>query len=1826
MFSIKNYCKLFRKICWIGMIGLVIGLFTSASYASDTFNVVVDFYKDNTGTYSAGDTGSISGKTLNWVGSIGNADTGNLDAQSVMKFDLSRIAGNVNVSNAVLKIHIGYVNSADGGSIDVYRTNDDSCIESDTSEVPVTTGLITTRSLVGIVENTDVFLDVTSFVKSQVENGGDKVVTIVLKGKETGEAGILYHCSEETDVNLRPILSVDYSTVNSTINPTTANFDKKTVAQLDVATTMILGGNSLSSIVNGVTPLVLNTDYTVSGNTVTIKKSYLAAQSVGTTNLTFSFSEGATQTLTITVSDSTPSAPIVTTDAANSISTTGATLNGTVNANNDSTTVTFEYGTTTGYGSTVTATESPVTGATPTSVSKAITGLAPNTTYHYRVVGVNSAGTTNGSDQTFTTTAVVATVTTNAANSIGATGVTLNGTVNANNDSTTVTFEYGTTTGYGSTVTATESPVTGATPTSVSKAVTGLAPNTTYHYRVVGVNSAGTTNGSDQTFTTTAAVPTATTNAANSISITGATLNGTVNAKNDSTTVTFEYGTTTGYGSTVTATESPVTGATPTSVSKAITGLAPNTTYHYRVVGVNSAGTTNGSDQTFTTTAAVPTATTNAANSISTTGATLNGTVNAKNDSTTVTFEYGTTTGYGSTVTATESPVTGATPTSVSKAITGLAPNTTYHYRVVGVNSAGTMNGSDQTFTTTAVVATVTTNAANSIGATGVTLNGTVNAKNDSTTVTFEYGTTTGYGTSVAATPGTVTGTSATSVSKVLTGLAPNTTYHYRVVGVNSAGTTNGSDQTFTTTAVVATVTTNAANSIGATGVTLNGTVNANNDSTTVTFEYGTTTGYGSTVTATESPVTGATPTSVSKAITDLAPNTTYHYRVVGVNGAGTTNGSDQTFTTTAAVPTATTNAANSISTTGATLNGTVNAKNDSTTVTFEYGTTTGYGTSVAATPGTVTGTSATSVSKVLTGLAPNTTYHYRVVGVNSAGTTTGSNQTFTTSTELPTTDLTDLDLSGSPTGYTFASGTYAYNNITVANDISVIRVIPTGAGTITVDGTLVDSGNASGAIELTEGIEKTITVVVTESGKSSITYVLKVTRAMTQQAPPTFTPSSGSIIYGSTVTITSTGADAIYYTTDGTIPANSVTGTTLAYTNPITIDTAKTIKAIAVKSGKLDSNVATATYGQSVSADLTDLALSGNPSNYNFNGSIYAYNGIGVANEVSEITIKPTGAGDITVNGTTVVTNTSSAAITLDVGVEKTIDVTVSESGKASKTYTLNVTRSQPNITAPSAPTNVTATAGNQQAVISFNVPANNGGSAITGYTVISSPGAITVTGSASPITVTGLTNGTSYVFKVTATNAAGTSADSADSSAVVPTAPANNNEDRPTRPEPSSPSTPSAPSTAPTTPVVPKPSGVDILVNGKVETAAVSETKTVNNQVVTTVTVDAQKVDAKLASEGRNTIITIPVNGKNDVAIGTLNGQTVKNMESKDAVLEIKTANVVYTLPASQINIDAISSAIGTQVALKDITVDVKISQPSAQTIQTVENTANKNNYQVVVKPVDFDITCSNGGKTVEVSKFNAYVERMVAIPDGVDPSKITTGIVLNADGSFSHVPTNIIKQNDKYFAKINSLTNSSYSVIWSPKTFADAEKHWAKTAINDMGSRLIVTGTTEQSYEPDRAVTRAEFAEILVKGLGLKRPGAGKDAFADVKVANWYYDSVSTATEFGLISGYGNGIFGANDQITREQAVTMLQKAMKLTALNVALSDAEQAQILNQFKDSDKASAWAKDALATNVKAGIMGGKNDMQLAPKAAITRAEVAVLVRNLLMKSNLINN
>ena len=269
---------------------------------------------------------------------------------------------------------------------------------------------------------------------------------------------------------------------------------------------------------------------------------------------------------------------------------------------------------------------------------------------------------------------------------------------------TTYHVEWGTTTGYGAVTGDVVKPSAAATgPVSVS--LSGLAASTEYHARLVATNATGTSTGPDLTFTTTApGAPSATTGDAGAVDDGAATLNGVVNAQGAATTYQFEWGDDDELRprrSGGTPTRSPPTRST-TPLSQPLTDLAPNTTYHFRIVATSVHGTTDGADQTFTTDALAPEATTAAATDVTTDAARLRGKVHAHKSPTTYHFEWGTTAAYGNVTDARAVDANG--PVAVNEPLGALTPGTTYHARLVATNIGGTSTGDDVTFTTQRVL------------------------------------------------------------------------------------------------------------------------------------------------------------------------------------------------------------------------------------------------------------------------------------------------------------------------------------------------------------------------------------------------------------------------------------------------------------------------------------------------------------------------------------------------------------------------------------------------------------------------------------------------------------------------------------------------------------------------------------------------------------------------------------------------------------------------------------------------------------------------------------------------------------------------------------------------------------------------------------------------------------------------------------------------------------------------------------------------------------------------------------------------------------------
>ncbi|NMA63727.1 MAG: S-layer homology domain-containing protein, partial [Syntrophomonadaceae bacterium] len=187
-------------------------------------------------------------------------------------------------------------------------------------------------------------------------------------------------------------------------------------------------------------------------------------------------------------------------------------------------------------------------------------------------------------------------------------------------------------------------------------------------------------------------------------------------------------------------------------------------------------------------------------------------------------------------------------------------------------------------------------------------------------------------------------------------------------------------------------------------------------------------------------------------------------------------------------------------------------------------------------------------------------------------------------------------------------------------------------------------------------------------------------------------------------------------------------------------------------------------------------------------------------------------------------------------------------------------------------------------------------------------------------------------------------------------------------------------------------------------------------------------------------------------------------------------------------------------------------------------------------------------------------------------------------------------------KHFTKFAVIAVTSVEEVPpTPVVLTDIAGHWAEASIKALVDKGAIAGYPDQTFKPNRTITRAEFAKVLVKAFELEAKD-GK-VFEDT-ASHWAKDDIATANAHGIIKGYSDQKFGPNDLITREQVAVMVTRAANLTA-------SDQAPV---FTDSAEISDWAQEAVASAAEAGIINGYPDGSFQPQGNATRAEAATII------------
>lgn len=198
-----------------------------------------------------------------------------------------------------------------------------------------------------------------------------------------------------------------------------------------------------------------------------------------------------------------------------------------------------------------------------------------------------------------------------------------------------------------------------------------------------------------------------------------------------------------------------------------------------------------------------------------------------------------------------------------------------------------------------------------------------------------------------------------------------------------------------------------------------------------------------------------------------------------------------------------------------------------------------------------------------------------------------------------------------------------------------------------------------------------------------------------------------------------------------------------------------------------------------------------------------------------------------------------------------------------------------------------------------------------------------------------------------------------------------------------------------------------------------------------------------------------------------------------------------------------------------------------------------------------------------------------------------------------------------------------------------FTDTAGHWAEAAIERAAAAGIITGYTDGSFRPERAVTRAEFIVMLARALAWEGAGAPASFADSSSIGSWALQAVRQAVQAGIITGYEDGTFRPHANMSREASATVIARALKLAVAEA--SDVQDLQDLQSapdvqgvrsapdvpaFADASAIQPWAADAVLALQSAGLVQGRGGNRFVPQGTLSRAEAVTILLRVIDRDN----
>lgn len=292
---------------------------------------------------------------------------------------------------------------------------------------------------------------------------------------------------------------------------------------------------------------------------------------------------------------------------------------------------------------------------------------------------------------------------------------------------------------------------------------------------------------------------------------------------------------------------------------------------------------------------------------------------------------------------------------------------------------------------------------------------------------------------------------------------------------------------------------------------------------------------------------------------------------------------------------------------------------------------------------------------------------------------------------------------------------------------------------------------------------------------------------------------------------------------------------------------------------------------------------------------------------------------------------------------------------------------------------------------------------------------------------------------------------------------------------------------------------------------------------------------------------------------------------------------------------------------------TVTVVIARMTDSASRELDEELTRQGYDMLARPTSFELY-SDGN--VKIEGEGTYLERTFSM-NGAAESDHSTVVRVDGAGKPRFVPSIFEGETATFYGAYNGV----FTAVRSNRTFGDIQGHWAQSDIERMANKLIVNGSADGTFDPNRTVTRAEFVAMVVRALGLaEKPQLS--SYSDVGPNEvWHDGAIGAASAAGLIEGYADGSFRPDARITREQMAVMLGRAVRYAG-ELPRQD---TSALERFPDHAQVSEWAKESAADLLAAGMIEGVGKAAFAPQAFATRAQSTVLLNRMLLYLNFMN-